>query len=136
MYLTREQVPQIVACYLDHVAENKFLPILLINIMLVVVHTALETIASIIVVVPVVLPLLAKAHIDLVHFGVILIVNSAISINLPPVGFCLHIASSVAGVRLEQAACAIVPFLVALVADLILVSVIPDLSLALPRLLQ
>jgi tripartite ATP-independent transporter DctM subunit len=136
MYLTREQVPQIVAGYLDHVAENKFLLILLINIMLVVVHTALETIASIIVVVPVLLPLLAKAHIDLVHFGVILMVNSAIGINLPPIGFCLYIASSVAGVRLEQAARAIVPFLVALVVDLVLVSVMPDLSLTLPRLLQ
>jgi C4-dicarboxylate transporter, DctM subunit len=61
-------------------------------------------------------------------------VNSAIGINFPPIGFCLYIASSVAGVRLEEAARAIVPFLFALVVDLILVSALPSLSLTLPSL--
>jgi C4-dicarboxylate transporter, DctM subunit len=101
-----------------------------------VVHMALETIASIFVVVPVLMPLLSQAHIDPIHFGVILMVNSAIGINLPPIGFCLYIASSVAGVRLEDAARAIVPFLIALVVDLFLVSVFPGLSLTLPSFMH
>jgi C4-dicarboxylate transporter, DctM subunit len=134
MYLTREQVPQMVAEYLHQVANNKLLLLLLINLALFVVHMALETIASIFVVVPVLMPLLAQAHIDPIHFGVILMVNSAIGINFPPIGFCLYIASSVAGVRLEEAARAIVPFLFALVVDLILVSALPSLSLTLPSL--
>jgi C4-dicarboxylate transporter, DctM subunit len=136
MYLTREQVPQMVAEQLHQVADNKLLLILLINIALIVVHMALETIASIFVVVPVLIPLLAQAHIDPIHFGVILMVNSAIGINLPPIGFCLYIASSVAGVRLEDAARAIVPFLIALVVDLFLVSVFPGLSLTLPSFMH
>jgi tripartite ATP-independent transporter DctM subunit len=134
MYLTREQVPQMVAEYLHQVVNNKLLLLLLINLALFVVHMALETIASIFVVVPVLMPLLAQAHIDPIHFGVILMVNSAIGINFPPIGFCLYIASSVAGVRLEEAARAIVPFLFALVVDLILVSALPGLSLTLPSL--
>jgi C4-dicarboxylate transporter DctM subunit len=136
MYLTREQVPQMVAEQLHQVADNKLLLILLINVALIVVHMALETIASIFVVVPVLMPLLSQAHIDPIHFGVILMVNSAIGINLPPIGFCLYIASSVAGVRLEDAARAIVPFLIALVVDLFLVSVFPDLSLTLPSFMH
>jgi len=91
--------------------------------------------AAIIVLVPVLLPLLAEAGIDPVHFGIVLLINSAIGINLPPIGFCLYISCSITGVPIEKAAIAILPFVGALLVDLVLVSVFPDLALFLPRVL-
>ncbi len=133
LYLIREQVPQAVASHLAGVAHSPLL--LLINLILLFAHTVLETIASIIVVVPVLLPLFGVAGIDLVYFGIILLVNSAIGINFPPVGFCLYIGASIAEVPLEAAARAILPFLAMLVIDLILVTLLPNLSLWLPSII-
>jgi len=136
LYLIREQVPQAVASHLGGVAHNPLLLLLLINLILLVAHTVLETIASIIVIVPVLLPLFGIAGIDLVYFGIILLVNSAIGINFPPVGFCLYIGASIAEVPLEAAARAILPFLAMLVVDLILVTLLPNLSLWLPSIIH
>jgi C4-dicarboxylate transporter DctM subunit len=132
LYLIREQVPQAVASHLGGVAHSPLLLLLLINVILLFAHTVLETIASIIVIVPVLLPLFGVAGVDLVYFGIILLVNSAIGINFPPVGFCLYIGASIAEVPLEAAARAILPFLAMLVVDLILVTLLPNLSLWLP----
>jgi C4-dicarboxylate transporter DctM subunit len=136
LYLIREQVPQAVASHLAGVAHSPLLLLLLINLILLFAHTVLETIASIIVVVPVLLPLFGVAGIDLVYFGIILLVNSAIGINFPPVGFCLYIGASIAEVPLEAAARAILPFLAMLVIDLILVTLLPNLSLWLPSIIR
>jgi C4-dicarboxylate transporter, DctM subunit len=136
LYLIREQVPQAVASHLGGVAHNPLLLLLLINLILLAAHTVLETIASIIVIVPVLLPLFGIAGIDLVYFGIILLVNSAIGINFPPVGFCLYIGASIAEVPLEAAARAILPFLAMLVVDLILVTLLPNLSLWLPSIIH
>ncbi|GAC1585390.1 MAG: C4-dicarboxylate TRAP transporter large permease protein DctM [Candidatus Velthaea sp.] len=136
LYLVREQVPQLVAHQLQGVAHNPLLLLLLVNVVLIVAHTLLETIASIIVLVPVLLPVLNEAHVDPIHFGIILLVNSAIGINLPPVGFCLYIGASIAEVPLEAAARAILPFIMMIVIDLILVTLWPDLALWLPRVIH
>ncbi len=135
-YLIREQVPQLLAVHLAGVAHNPLLLLLLVNLILLAAHTVLETIASIIVIVPVLLPLFGVAGIDLVYFGIILLVNSAIGINFPPVGFCLYIGASIAEVPLEAAARAILPFIAMLVIDLILVTLLPRLSLWLPSIIH
>ncbi len=135
-YLIREQVPQLVASHLAGVAHSPLLLLLFINLILLAAHTVLETIASIIVIVPVLLPLFSIAGIDLVYFGIILLVNSAIGINFPPVGFCLYIGASIAEVPLEAAARAILPFIAMLVIDLVLVTLLPHLSLWLPSVIH
>jgi len=114
---------------------SSFQALLIINAMLLVLHTALETASAIIVVVPVLLPLLSSLHIDPIQFGTILLVNSAIGINLPPIGFCLYIACSLTRVPLEKAAVAMIPFTVALLIDLSIVTLFPQVSLWLPSLL-
>ena len=136
LYLIREQVPQLIAGQLGGIAHNPLLLLLVINVILLAAHTLLETIASIIVIVPVLLPLFQIAGIDLVYFGIILLVNSAIGINFPPVGFCLYIGASIAEVRLEAAARAILPFIAMLIIDLILVTLLPRLSLWLPSIIH
>jgi len=95
----------------------------------------LETISSIAVVIPVFLPLVVQMHIDPVVFGVIVLINSAIGINLPPIGFCLFTAASIGGVSVEKATRAILPFIFALVIDLLLIIFFPHIPQFLPHLL-
>ena len=80
------------------------------------------------------MPLIAQMHIDPVVFGVIVLVNSAIGINLPPIGFCLFTAASIGGVSVEQATKAILPFILALFIDLAHIILFPQIPRFLPDL--
>lgn len=133
-YLIEQRVPAQVAASFLQVSGDRLLLLVMINVFLILIHAVLETISSIIVVVPVFLPLLQQAHVDPVAFGIVVLVNSAIGINLPPIGFCLYTAASISGVSLEQATRAILPFILALTLDLAIVTLFPQVSLLLPRL--
>ncbi|MBB5412785.1 C4-dicarboxylate transporter DctM subunit [Paraburkholderia sp. HC6.4b] len=134
-YLIEAQIPLHVANSFLAVTTSAFVLLILINLFLLVAHTVLETISSIAVVIPVFLPLVVQMHIDPVVFGVIVLVNSAIGINLPPIGFCLFTAASIGGVSVEKATRAILPFIFALAVDLLLIIVFPHIPRFLPNLL-
>jgi tripartite ATP-independent transporter DctM subunit len=136
LYLTKQQIPGQIANSFLGMTGDKLLLLLLINVFLMVIHTSLETISSIIVVIPVFMPLIHAMNIDPIAFGVMVMVNSAIGINLPPVGFCLYTASSISGVPLEQATRAIMPFILTLLLDLVIVTLYPQIALFLPNLLH
>jgi C4-dicarboxylate transporter DctM subunit len=87
------------------------------------------------VVIPVFMPLVTQLGIDPVVFGVIVLSNSAIGINLPPIGFCLFTAASIGGVSVEKATKAILPFIFALFVDLVLIVAFPAIPRFLPNLL-
>ena len=131
-YMIEQRIPAYVAGNLLHITSNMLLLVLMVNAFLILIHAVLETISSIIVVIPVFLPLLLQAHVDPVAFGIIVLINSAIGINLPPIGFCLYTAASIGGISLEQATRAIMPFILALAIDLGLVIFFPQISLFLP----
>jgi tripartite ATP-independent transporter DctM subunit len=132
-YLTEMEVPHKVAALFSAWTNSRLIFLLLVNLFFIVMHTALETISSIVVIVPVFMPLALQLGVDPVAFGVVLLINSAIGINLPPVGFCLYTACSISGVRLEQATRAILPFIGVLLIDLALVSIFPEIALMLPN---
>lgn len=122
-------IPQQVLMGLQGVTTDRLLVLLLVNVVFMVMHTMLEASSAILIAVPVVLPLLHALNIDPIQFGVILFVNSAIGLTLPPLGFALYIACSISKVRLERATIAMVPFTVALLVDLAIVSIFPQISL-------
>jgi C4-dicarboxylate transporter DctM subunit len=134
-YLIEAQIPLHVANSFMALTTSAIVLLILINLFLIAAHTVLETISSIAVIIPVFLPLITQMHIDPVVFGVIVLVNSAIGINLPPIGFCLFTAASIGGVSVEKATRAILPFIFALVVDLMLLIVFPHIPRFLPNLL-
>lgn len=134
-YLIEAQIPLHVANSFMALTTSAIVLLILINLFLIAAHTVLETISSIAVIIPVFLPLITQLHIDPVVFGVIVLVNSAIGINLPPIGFCLFTAASIGGVSVEKATRAILPFIFALVVDLMLLIVFPHIPRFLPNLL-
>jgi len=131
--LACEEIPQIVSGVILSVTSNKFLVLLLMNIILLVIGTFLETTASLIILTPVLLPLMLKIGIDPLHFGVILVLNLVIGLTTPPVGVCLFIACSIGKTRLEAVSRAIVPFLLASIAVLLICTYWEGLIMALPK---
>lgn len=134
-YLIEAQIPLHVANGMMTLTTNAIVLLVLVNLFLIATHTILETISSIVVVIPVFVPLLLNLGVDPVVFGVLVLVNSAIGINLPPIGFCLFTASAIGGVSVEKATRAILPFILALVIDLALIIAFPSIPRILPNLL-
>lgn len=92
MVMTREKIPAIVAGFLMQIAGNKYVFLLLVNIMLLIVGCFLETTAGILIIAPVLLPAVNAFGINPVHFGIIMCVNLAIGCATPPLGVNLYVA--------------------------------------------
>lgn len=133
--LTLERVPVEVANMITAVSENPLIVLMLINIMLLIVGMFMETIASIIILTPILLPIVQTMGVDPIHFGIIMTVNLAIGFCTPPLGANLFVATGVANVSLEALVKSITPFLLAMLVMLMMVTFIPHLSLLLPSML-
>ncbi|WP_303963722.1 TRAP transporter large permease [Succinatimonas hippei] len=134
--LTLQRVPVDLANFIISISNNAVLVLLLINIMLLIAGMFMETIALIIILTPILLPIATQVGIDPIHFGVIMTVNLAIGFCTPPLGANLFIATSIAEVKLEDLIKKIIPFLLSMIISLMLVSYIPALSLWLPSLMD
>ena len=132
--LANHQVPQAVAQIFLSISSNKWVIFLMINIFLLFVGTFMETTASLIILTPILLPLAVQVGIDPIHFGLVMVLNLVIGLITPPLGVCLFVACSIAKITLEQIVKAILPFLIAVISILFLVTYIPELSLWIPRM--
>ena len=113
--------------------KNKLLILLLMNVILLIIGTFMELTASLIILAPVLLPLMIKIGVDPLHFGVILVLNLVIGLTTPPVGVCLFIACSIGRTSLEKLSRAIIPFLLASIAVLIICTYWEWLIMAIPK---
>ncbi|MGG1597877.1 TRAP transporter large permease [Paenibacillus naphthalenovorans] len=127
--LTAEQVPNKVAEIVGPYATDGIMLLIIINIILLILGTFLELNAAIIIVVPILLPLLAQFDINLVHFGVIMIVNMAIGLLTPPLGVNLFVAKTLGDISFNTIVRRVVPLLVVVLIDLILITFIPKISM-------
>ncbi|UCD82745.1 MAG: TRAP transporter large permease [Desulfobacterales bacterium] len=134
--LAAESVPEIIATAMTSMTKNPVVILLLVNLLLLFLGTIMETLAAIILMTPILLPLAQSIGIDPIHFGIIMTVNLNIGLATPPLGVCLLVASPIAEVSLEKIALSAVPFLVASIAVLFLISYVPQLVLFLPNLLM
>lgn len=132
-YLTRERVPREMAEFMLGITDNWIVVLLIINLLLLIVGTFLETSAAIIILTPILVPIAEALGIDLVHFGVIMIVNLAIGFITPPVGVNLFVAANIAGTKFEKLVRAVVPFIIIMIVDVLILSFIPELSLFLVK---
>lgn len=126
--LTLEQVPVQIASLVTSVSDNPIVFLLLINILLLVVGTFMETIAAIIILTPILFPIAIGLGIDPVHFGIIMIVNLSLGFITPPLGINLFVASGISGLKIEAIVKKIIPGFLTLIGVLLLVTYIPWLS--------
>ncbi len=133
--LTSEQIPQAIAASMLALTTDKYLIILMINILLLIVGTFMETIAALIILFPPLLAVATQVGIDPIHFATFAVLNLMIGLTTPPVGVCLFVAANIAKISLGAITKAIWPFLLCNILILFLVSYVPALSLWLPSLL-
>jgi len=129
-FLTFENVPQLITLYLSTVSTNKYFILLLINIFLLILGCFLDTVPAVIVIAPMLYPTILSLGIDPVHFGVIMAVNLAIGLCTPPYGCNLFVGAAVAKIKMESMFKHIMPFMVASIVMLFIITYVPWLSLA------
>lgn len=133
--LTVGRVPQAVAATILGVTKNKFLILLLINVVLLIVGCFLESIAAIVIMTPVLFPIATALGLNPIHFGIIVCVNICIGTLTPPFGVCLFVSSGLTKLPIEKIAKKSMPFLAALIACLMLITYVEPISMFLPNLL-
>lgn len=127
--LTIEQIPNQIAGWLMSISTNPTVIILLITVLLLIVGMFMDTLAAIIILTPILLPIVVQIGYDPVHFGILMVVNLAIGFFTPPVGVNLFVASGISGVPMEKLSKAVIPFLVAMLITLLFVTFVPQISL-------
>jgi C4-dicarboxylate transporter DctM subunit len=132
--LVSEQIPQQLADSLLGFSTNKIVLLLLINLLLLFVGSFMETIASLLILYPILLKVAMAVGVDPIQFSVIAVLNLIIGLNTPPVGVCLFVASGIGKVSIEKIARAGLPFLIVSLLVLALVTYVPQVSLFLPAL--
>jgi tripartite ATP-independent transporter DctM subunit len=131
--LTTTRVAEDAAQALLSVTDNRYVILLLINILLLIVGCFLEPIASISILVPILMPVITKVGIDPIHFGVMMTLNLMIGLLHPPLGMVLFVLARIAKLSVEQTTMAILPWLIPLLMSLVAITLIPELTLWLPR---
>jgi TRAP-type C4-dicarboxylate transport system permease large subunit len=130
--LTVSQAAQMLSGAILTITENKWVFLILVNLLMLFVGCFLDTIAAITILVPILLPLSAEFGIDPVHFGLIMTLNLMIGLLHPPLGMVLFVLSRVAKLSVEKTTMAILPWLLPLFIALILITFVPAITLWLP----
>lgn len=133
--LTMTQVPQQLAVAIMGLTSNKYVLLLLINILLLFIGLFLDITPAIVIITPVLMPVVTALGVNPVHFGIIMILNLMIGLMTPPVGMILYVLSSVSKVPFERIAKAILPYLAICIIVLLLVTYIPEIAMFLPNAL-
>ena len=133
--LTSARIPDAIATAMLTLSSNKIVILLLINILLLIVGCLLETTAAIIILTPIFLPIVTQLGVDPVHFGIIMVVNLAIGMSTPPLGVNLFVACGIAKISIEQIVKAFIWLLIVNIIDLFVITYIPAISLAIPRMM-
>jgi len=133
--LTSERIPDTIAKSFMALTNSPVMFMLLINFMLLIVGTFMETNAAIIILAPIFLPLAVQLGINPIFFGVIVVVNLAIGMVTPPLGVNLFVACGIQKISIEKISKAVLPFIVANVIALLILTFVPDIIMFLPSVL-
>ncbi|PWL16524.1 L-dehydroascorbate transporter large permease subunit [Falsochrobactrum shanghaiense] len=125
--ITAANIPAEITGYIEPLIENPKLLMFAIMILVLIVGTALDLTPSILILTPVLMPIISKAGIDPVYFGVMFVMNTCIGLITPPVGVVLNVVSGVSKVPLGKVVIGVWPFLVSQVVVLFLLVLFPEL---------
>jgi tripartite ATP-independent transporter DctM subunit len=130
-----ENIPQYLSEFLLGITDNKYVFLLLINVIFLLLGMIIDTSVIMLVFIPIIVPLITALDINLVHFGVIIVLNMMIGLITPPLGLLLFITSASTKTPLKDVIRETLPMVYVLITVLFLVTYIPDLVLFLPRML-
>ena len=130
----QENIPQSISAVLDGAKVSPLLFLIIVNLLVLLLGCILDATVIILVIVPLFIPTCKALGIDLVHFGVLIVVNAMIGLITPPYGILLFVINAVTGIPLKEIIGEIRAFLGILLAALLVMILVPDIVLWLPRL--
>lgn len=135
-FVTRSGVTREAAELIAAFSDNPLIQILMVNVLLLLVGTAVDVLPALVIVAPVLVPAMVQLGFDPLHFAMVMIITLNVGNITPPVGMTLMTAARIAQVSYESAIRASIPFYLSFLAVITIVSVWPQIVLFLPRLLQ
>lgn len=133
--LSYENIPQTITATLVGLTQNKFIILLIINFLLLVVGTFMDMTPAVLIFTPIFLPVVAKLGISPLHFGIIMVLNLCIGLCTPPVGSVLFVGCGIGKTTIAKLVRPLLPFYVAMILALMLVTYIPAISEWLPQVM-
>jgi len=131
LFMTEARIPQQLSTAILGLTDNKYVILALLNVLFLLIGCVLHSTAAIVLMVPVIAPVIVALGIDPIHFGIILTLNLAIGQQTPPVASVLMTSSSIAKTNVWDTSRANLPFIGVLLTVLILVTYVPNVSMAL-----
>ena len=132
--MASEQIaPKVVETLLD-ISSNKIVVLLMINVILLIIGCLMDNIAAMVILASVLTSVAGRIGVDPVHFGAIVVINFAIGMVTPPIGYSLFVGASISNLSIERVSRAVWPFLIAELIVLMLITYIPAITLLIPRL--
>jgi tripartite ATP-independent transporter DctM subunit len=131
--LAYENIPQTLTATLVSLAGSEIGILLIINAVLLTVGTVMDMTPAVLIFTPILLPIVTELGMDPIHFGILMVLNLCVGLCTPPVGSVLFVGTQVAETTIERVVGPLLPFFLAMVAALLLVTFIPEISLFLPR---
>jgi tripartite ATP-independent transporter DctM subunit len=128
-----ENIPQNVAAALIGLSDSKIIIFLIINLILLFIGTFMDMTPAVLIFTPIFLPVAMQLGVDPIHFGIIMVVNLSIGLCTPPVGSVLFVGCSVAELPITKVIKPLIPFFIAMIIALIIITYVPDLSLFIPE---
>lgn len=135
MCMVRALIPQTILGIVTESVTGKVQLLLIVNVFLLVVGMFMETTSAITILTPILIPLLTAFDVNLVQFGIIMVLNLMIGVLSPPFGLVLFVTSRIGEVPVQRLAKALLPWIGALLVALALITFIPEISLLIPRAL-
>jgi tripartite ATP-independent transporter DctM subunit len=133
--IIKEDIPMKAAELFLQVTDSPIVFLLMVSVMLFILGAFIETLALLLILVPILLPITVQLGIDPVHFGVVVVLNMMLGILTPPMGVSLFVVSKVGNIPYEVLARSVIVFLIPLIAVLLLIIFFPQLVLFLPNML-
>lgn len=130
-----QYIPQSVSAVLLGLSSNKYVILIIINLILLFVGMFMDMTPAILIFTPIFLPVAVELGLDPIHFGIIMIANLCIGLCTPPVGTCLFVGCGVGETSISRITKPLLPFFAAMVAGLVIITFVPALSLLIPKLL-
>ena len=123
--LASEQIPQAIANYILSLTNNKILLLLLINVMLLICGMFIDSGPAIMLFAPILTPVAMSLGVDIVQFGLLMVINLTIGLLTPPVGTAMYVASNISGVPINRISKSLIPFWFIMIAVLMIVTYVP-----------
>jgi len=132
--MSYENIPQTISAFLLNLTQNRFMILMIINVILLFIGTFMDMTPAVLIFTPIFLPVVMNLGMNPIHFGIMMVLNLSVGLCTPPVGSVLFVGCGIGNVSIEQVLKPLMPLFLAMIVALLLVTYFPWITLVLPRL--